>query len=335
MPTTPRTLLKALLEEHGPLVRDAFLKAVAETVNGVSVKALTEALKQADYDKALDIIGISDDAFAGVSERVRETYLASGRSVSGWIDSQSSAELKLIFKAGDPVAADWLRKKSSRLVSQISEGQRTGLRDIMGNGMEAGRNPRSVALDVIGRRPVGANSRQGGILGLTRKQGLKVQSLREDLLSGDPVRLRAYMRLDLRDRRFDKTILRAISEKRGLTRAEVDNITGRYADRALRWRGENIARTEANQAFHAAQDHAFEQAIGSGHAQNVMKTWRSAADDRVRYSHQVLDGMEVRMEEFFVSPIGSMMRHPGDTSLGAAPEDIIQCRCTMTYSMVK
>lgn len=337
MPTTPRSLLREILKTHGTLIEEAFLSAVADVVNKASVKAIAEALSRAEYDLALDILGLSDEAFETVSESVRNAYTASGRSVTGWINDASASEIRMHFKIGDPVAADWLRQKSSRLVTQLNSGQREAVRDVLAQGMETGRNPRSVALDVIGRLPKGANARQGGIVGLTRKQAMKVQSLREDLLSGDPKRLRAYLRLGLRDRRFDRKVAGAIKSGTPLTRTEVERITARYSDKALRWRGENIARTEATQAFHAAQDHSFGQGISSGHvpADKVTKTWHSASDERVRFSHTVLDGQTVGMDDVFVSPIGSMMKHPGDTSLGAQAADIVQCRCRLSYAMIE
>lgn len=337
MPTTPRRLLRQMLEEHRPIIAEAFLEAVANTVNGASITAISEALGRAEYDLALDLLGLSDEAFETVAESVRGAYRASGRSVSAWIDGASAAEIRFQFKPGDPAAAEWLRTKSSRLVSQISSAQRETVREALAEGMERGTNPRTVALDVVGRIPKGANRRSGGIVGLTRKQAQTVQRIQDDLLSGGPKRMRSYLNLKLRDRRFDRTIARAIKAERPLTRTEVDRITGRYADRALKWRADNIARTEANQAFHAAQDHSFRQGIGSGHVQpdKLTKTWHASADDRVRFSHTVLNGQVVGMDDVFVSPIGSMMKHPGDTSLGAVPADIVQCRCRMTYRMIE
>ncbi|MEO1359009.1 MAG: phage minor head protein [Pseudomonadota bacterium] len=337
MPTTPRRLLREMLEKHGPLIEEAFLSAVAEVVNGAGVKAIADALSRADYDRAIDILGLTEEAFETVGESVRNSYVGSGRSVSGWIDKVSDAEIKLLFKPGDPIAAEWLRTKSSSLVTRITEGQRISIREALSDGMEAGRNPRSVTLDIIGRRPRGANARQGGLVGLTRDQAQRVQRVRSDLLSGDPARMRKYLKMQLRDRRFDRTVARAIKAGTPLTRTEVDRIAGRLADRTLQWRGEAIARTETTQAFHAAQDHAFGQGIGSGHlpADKVTKTWRSANDERVRFSHSALNGVTLPMNEVFVSPIGSMMKHPGDTSLGAVPGDIIQCRCRLTYEVIE
>jgi hypothetical protein len=335
MATTPRRLLRQMLEEHGPLIADAFLEAVANSVNGASIKAVAEALGRSEYDVALDLLGLNEEAFETVAESVQTAYRGSGRAVSGWIEGASGAEVRLQFKPGDPVAADWLRKKSSRLVAQISETQRETVREALAAGMDKGLNPRTVALDVAGRIPKGANRRTGGIVGLTRNQARTVSRLRDDLMSGDPARMRSYLNLSLRDRRFDRTVSRAIKAGKGLTRAEVDRITGRYADKALKWRADAIARTEANQAFHAAQDHSFGQGISSGHIQpdQVEKTWHASRDDRVRFSHSVLNGQTVGMDDVFVSPMGSMMKHPGDTSLGAVPGDIIQCRCRMSYRM--
>ena len=54
-------------------------------------------------------------------------------------------------------------------------------------------------------------------------------------------------------------------------------------------------------------------------------------DGRTRDSHADLNGVEVGLDEAFDSPTGARMMHPGDTSLGAGAEDVINCRCMPEY----
>lgn len=60
------------------------------------------------------------------------------------------------------------------------------------------------------------------------------------------------------------------------------------------------------------------------------KQWNSEKDDRVRKTHIEADGSIVDIDDFFV--VGnSLMLFPKDNSLGASPEEIVNCRCTVKY----
>lgn len=66
------------------------------------------------------------------------------------------------------------------------------------------------------------------------------------------------------------------------------------------------------------------------------KRWLTARDARVRrahgklrFDHVRMDGVEVPINEPFITPAGSRLMYPGDRSLGAAGGDIINCRCTI------
>lgn len=61
------------------------------------------------------------------------------------------------------------------------------------------------------------------------------------------------------------------------------------------------------------------------------KYWMTAGDEKVRKSHDVLNGKEVKYDEDFVTGLGSRMKFTGDMSLGAPLADVINCRCTTIY----
>lgn len=188
-----------------------------------------------------------------------------------------------------------------------------------------GRNPRSVALELVGRIVDG--KRQGGIVGLTSQQAGYVLNARRQLEDLDA----GYFTRALRDRRFDRLVKKAIDDDKPLAKADIDRITGRYADRLLNHRGEVIARTEMISALHAGQYEGMRQLIDTGkvRADQVTKVWQAANDGRSRDTHVALHNQTVKFDRPFVSPSGAQMRYPQDTSLGAGPDEIIQCRCHM------
>lgn len=65
-------------------------------------------------------------------------------------------------------------------------------------------------------------------------------------------------------------------------------------------------------------------------AQIEFKEWITARDEHVRDSHQVLDGIVVKLEDKFESGIGGQMMFPGDRHSGAEAADLVNCRCTMS-----
>ena len=107
----------------------------------------------------------------------------------------------------------------------------------------------------------------------------------------------------------------------------ITRMTGRYSDRLLLLRGETIARTETMGALNQGQIETMQQAIDKGivNADVVVKVWRSSNDEDVRYSHSVLHGQSVGINETFVSPSGALLRFPGDPQ--APVSEIANCRC--------
>ncbi|CAM4397655.1 phage minor head protein [Palleronia rufa] len=133
----------------------------------------------------------------------------------------------------------------------------------------------------------------------------------------------------MRDKRFDKTVRKAIEEGKPLDAAMVDKITGRYSDRMLKYRGDVIARTEGNKAMNAGRHEATQQMVDDGKVppDAVTKIWDATPGKFTRDSHLALNGTEVRWGQPFVSPVtGAMLDHPHDEN--APPSETVNCRCS-------
>lgn len=207
------------------------------------------------------------------------------------------------------------------------EDQRQAVRQVIDQGIAEGRNPRNLALDLVGRINRQTGRRDGGIVGLTTQQAGYVTKARAQLEGLDA----GYFDRRLRDKRFDRTVAKAIRDGRALARADIDRITARYADKLLEHRGEVIARTESIAALHAGQFEAARQLVETGkvRADQITKVWDATGDARTRPSHAAMDGQAVGLNEPFRTPSGALMMHPHDASLGAPADEIIQCRCFM------
>lgn len=59
------------------------------------------------------------------------------------------------------------------------------------------------------------------------------------------------------------------------------------------------------------------------------KTWVTMMDDKVRDTHDYLEGITIPIEDKFVTYDGDEARFPGDFS---DPSNVINCRCELSYS---
>jgi hypothetical protein len=324
-----REQIAILLDDYSLAIRNAFLEVVAEIVSRVTLRLVVERLDKGDITGAIAALHIERHAFNPVLDKIAEAYNVGGVLTADNLPLREPTGHRLVFRfdVRNPAAEQWLREHSSQLVTNIVDDQRSAVRAALTEGLSLGANPRSTALDIIGRTSRVSGRREGGIIGLTGQQSQAVSNARQRLLSGDPTQMREYLGLTRRDKRFDKTVLAAIEAEKPVPADMVARITGRYADRLLQLRGETLARTETMTALNVAADQAMDQAIAAGHvsAAEVIDIWHSAGDDRVRHTHQVLNRQAVAHNTGFRSPSGVTLRYPGDPLAPAF--ETIGCRC--------
>ena len=308
----------ALLDELAGVIEQAFLDMVRERVKRVSVKDVESGVLAQDVEAILEAAGLSRGDVTMLSEAIRSGYVRGAVA--------EAAVAGVLFDVTNVQAEKWLREMSSRMVVEITEKQRDAIKTVLEAGMQAGRNPRSVALDIVGRvTPSG--KREGGIVGLHDTFASYVTNAREELVNLDP----HYLTRTRRDKRFDKMIERAIKNDTPLTAEQVDAITGRYADRLLKTRGDTIGRTEALTSISSGREQAWQQAVGAGEVdpKYVTRVWSATMDKRTRASHAAMDGQERPLNVPFDDGEGNEMRFPGDTELGASAGSTINCRCML------
>lgn len=72
----------------------------------------------------------------------------------------------------------------------------------------------------------------------------------------------------------------------------------------------------------------YTEAINKGYHN---KTWLTENDTRVRPTHVPLEGETIPIHEYFV--VGdSLMAYPRDLSLDPDPNEVVNCRCSISYS---
>lgn len=70
--------------------------------------------------------------------------------------------------------------------------------------------------------------------------------------------------------------------------------------------------------------------VATATATPIYKTWMAVLDERTRMTHAAADGQTVQNTDAFTVGSASML-FPGDSSLGAPPEEIINCRCIVIF----
>lgn len=330
-----RLVYDELLQKYGRQVADAFFKALDDLKKGVRLQQVVVAIENNDIEGALNALDIDPAAFNDMLDRIREAHTAGGNAAVDAMPKRNpdGTALRVRFDGRAMAAEDWLRRHSSELITRTTADMRAAVRASLADSLAKGQNPRTAALDIVGRMNRVSQRRVGGILGLSVPQEEYVRSSREELASKDPKLLNNYLTRKLRDRRFDRTVTKAIREGTKPPREIAAKAVNAYERRLLKLRGETIARVETMTALQKGKRQAFDQAVADGKVKeaDIKKAWRSAGDFRVRHTHVMLNGDSVRFNEPFVSASGARLMHPMDTSLGAGLSEIAGCRCDCEY----
>ena len=315
--------LQQFLDSLEPRLRQAFLEDVAASKYRANIGDLEKAVTTGDIEAVLYAAGIRSGQWSNLVEALRVTYREGGAFA---VSTDVPARFGMRFDISNPRAQSWLSQHSSSLIVDINSSQRKAVQQTISAGFGQGRGPRDIALDIAGRVSAQTGRRTGGIIGLHEPFSNAASKAREELglLSNN------YFSRTRRDQRFDATVRKAIASGKPLSQPEINKIVGRYEDRLLESRATNIARTEALSSMNASGGEAMSQVVDDGLASNdaIDETWDAAADSRTRPDHFAADGQTIIHGESF-SVGGYQMRFPGDTSMGAGADQIVNCRCVV------
>lgn len=306
----PASRLESLLDLWEPRVARAFLRSVNKYRNEVAVDEIIELINQGRLDEVIT-------QFEAIANRVATTsgaaYAAAATSTAAFLSE--GLDIIIDFDSTNEAAVQELRANRLRLVQGFTQEQIQVTRNALVEGTTRGLNPVEQA----------RNFRDN--IGLTVNQQAAVLRYRRNLetLSSDA------LNRELRDRRFDRTVARAIRNDQPLTRTQINRMVSRYQDRFRQYRSKVIGRTEALRSVHAGNVNMYRQAIERGAIQDdqIIREWRTASDSRVRDSHSAMNGEKVTgIDSVFNSGNGNQLRYPGD--INAPASETVQCRCVVT-----
>ncbi len=307
--TDPESRLLALIARVESRLRQGLLNAVIAARSQSTLAELAVLIEAGRLDEAITVaaaagaVRIADDVIA--------VFVLAGQEGAEFLTD--ALDVVVSFDQVNDRAVRTMQQDRLRLITEFTTEQRRATRTAMVDGITRGLNPVDQARNFRGS------------IGLTERQQLAVENYRRllETNSSDALDRR------LRDRRFDRTVRRAIRNQEPLTAEQVDRMTARYRERYVKFRAETIARTEALRAVHAGTDEAYRQAIDGGalQADQLLRTWVTARDERVRGSHVSLSGVTRGIDETFPGKAGAL-RFPGDPAAPAS--ETVQCRCALS-----
>lgn len=316
-----------LLSEMEPAVRDAFSEAISNIATIAKLHEVEAMLDRGDIAGLLNALNLSPDYFRAVEDAVDASFHAGAQLQASLTASLSS----IPFNRRHRQAEAWARENGSRLIVEITEATRQGVREAVEAGLASGRSSASIARQIVGTVNRATGQREGGIVGLTGQQAVFVTRARAELESLDA----SYFQRAARDRRHDRAVRKAIETGKPLTQAEVDKIIRRYINGLMIRRGDVIARTESHRALNAGRYEAMRQTAENAGVpvSAITAKWQAIRDGRTRDTHRGLNGKAAPYDGAFVSASGALMRFPGDRSLGAPAGETIHCRCTLSFTL--
>jgi len=319
LPRDTRRRFQDALKKQSDAIFLAYTEAVANLHNAASLRRLEAAIDAGDIGRVLAILGLDEAAFDGVQRAIRETFDAGAAYQIGLAPKPLVRGLTVDFQGYHPRITDWMDRNAAVRVAELAEDARSVVRETITRGMREQRGYKRIAVDLVGR--MDGNTRRGGVIGLLDREAGYVANARDQLENLDP----AYFERKLRDKRFDRTIARAIREGTPLPDDVIENATSRYSARMLRERGRRISRTEGNRAMNAGRTEAVDQMIGRGDAEagDIIKTWRHTARTGQRDNHAALNGQERAWGE----PFSNGLQYPHEE--GAPASEVVSCGCHM------
>lgn len=306
--------IQSLVNSSEAALRTAFLEAVRDARLVVPLERLAELVQ----------LGRVEEAIAGlevlaprVNQAAVDAYTASGANTALLI--QRETDRLFDFNLLNARSVDSLARTRARLIRSLTDESRQAARLVLQNAAQRGLVPRVAARELRAS------------LGLTPRQAQIVENYRDALQRGSVDALQRR----LRDRRFDRTVRRAVRGERALTPQQIDRMVGRYRERWVAHRAETVALTEARRAVSQADEDIWLDAVDRGVVtrQEVEGIWRTRKDGLVRDTHDGMEGQVRPLGQPFRSDRGNLLRFPADP--GAPAEETVNCRCVVARRVVQ
>lgn len=305
----PQARIEALIATVAERFRRRFIQTLAQIQDRNTLLEIKRLLSAGNISAALAEVELASIAVGGLYS---EAFVYSGDEAARFIADKLN--VLVTFDRVNARAVAKMQANQLRLVTGFTAQQTAATRAALLSGIERGINPLDMAREFRSS------------IGLTPNQVQIVNNYRRALEG----RSANALERQLRDRRFDPTVRRAVEGGRPLSADQIDRMVDRYRERWVQYRSRVIARTEALRSVHEGTQEMYQQAIDNGRLErdSVIQTWKTSGRSNVRDSHSAMEGQQVPVGEPFISGLGNPLMFPGDPA--APAEDSIQCVCAVT-----
>lgn len=336
-------LFAQLIAELEPQIKRAFMASVTDLSANVDWRLLLSQLSAGNIDGAIDALNISPAAWSQYSAAVTNAYATSGAAVAAQIQQTGIGSIGTRFNTTNPRAEQWIRENVGEAITGFTREQREVARAVIEEGYAAGKGPRNIGTDLVGRATGPSGARQGGVLGLDAPRAERLRKVVDGMATPEGVQALVIKHqngnLSLRYRVNKSTanrILSAYRKEQAVPEAQRLTSERQYKNALLQARGDTVANTETANAVLGARDEEWRQVIENEGIQDsqIIKTWRHArgASANHRPSHLAMAGHSVRgIETEFVFNDGGALRFAHDPH-GEA-RHVINCGCSTEYTV--
>ena len=299
----------------------AEVQALYAELIGTARRRVEAAIATGNAVEVIRLLGLGEDqgeaTFGTLLESLREYFILGGIAQAARLNiaGQRLQLAPLRFDARGARAVDHLLQSDTELAQVLSGTARERVRQVIADGVQRGLTPAQIA-------------RRMPLLALTETQVESLDKARQELGDRTTPPNVAYLKRKGRDKRFDSQIKRAIKDGKPLREAVRSAAVTAYQAIQRKQRAGTIARTEITRAINAGRYEAVMQAVDAG-LTGVVLRWMSLRDTLVRDIHVAMHGQERLPGAPFNSPLGTLLRFPGDVELGAVAQDVMNCRCFM------
>lgn len=271
-----------------PSLRRAFINAIeasaskagtlASIEEAIRTSSVTQVLRALQLDVVRDDLGLrlaSGEFTAALTTTFNDAGSRVMPAVLQQLRRQATVPFEMSFNIALPRSAEFLRAYTGNLIREVTGEQARTMIDVVRNAFEEGGHPYAQARQIRALENFGLTTRQN----------------------------RAVMNF------------RGSQAEAGLTGAKLDKVVERYRKKLLRYRSENIARTETIRASEAGHQEAWRQAADAGFFDtgSARRKWVITPDDRLCPECRSVPGLNpegVGLEQDFNTPFGPRPRPP-------------------------
>ena len=216
----------------------------------------------------------------------------------------------LAFDLINEYAVQWAAREAALLVQQVDAETRKAIRALIVRMQRGQLTPKAAAMEL--RQIVGLTDRQSNaVYNFRRKLELRAGLITED----EPIS------------RILTAAQRTLIGRRDMsTHAKIDAMVDRYAARQLRYRTENIARTESMTAANRGQQESWRAAVDAGLLRpDTLQGWSVADDTRLCPICRPMKDQ--------TAPLGGVFTNPKTAAQYVGPPAHPSCRCVVTLKI--